>query len=476
VSRSPLLLLALLACGPKDVPIAALAERPTTAAAGVWQPADPVVFQLSNGANVWLMEQPGLPLFSLRLVVSGGSASDPAGQPGLTALADTMLLRGAGARDAKAFAADAEQRALALDVHTAGRVTVLSLDGHTDHLSTGLELLADAVLQPRFDKDELTLATEQRVGEVKEALDDPRSVAAMVLERTWYGPSHPLAHDVYGTEAGLAAVSAADVQASWARRSAADHSTFVVTGAVSRAEIEAALEARFATWPRSTGGPVATIPARAPAAPGQRLILVDNPGASQSVLTVAMEGRAVGDPQRVPLELGINVLGGSFTSRLNRLLREEKGYTYGARASTSTGPELGVVRISTAVRGDATGPALKDLLGEVTRIRAGIDESELTKSQGGARTDAVSAVESRAGTADTLSELVHRGYPAGALQLDLKRVASATLTETNNALAALRLDDMVVVVVGDLSKVQKEIAAAVPGTWEVVEKVAAVAP
>jgi predicted Zn-dependent peptidase len=455
-----------LACAPKVPPSpadAALAARPAPGPAPVYTPPVPVAYTLSNGLQVWLLEDHRLPLVDAVLLVPGGSALDPADEPGLTALSDALLLEGAGGKDASAFAEALESQALALESDTTGLWTTLSLAAPSERWDAGLDLLADAVLRPTFADADITRIREQMRMDAVQRADDPRALARLVGRRAWWGPGHPLAHPTTGTAAALEAVDPAAVRASWATRSSPQGSTLVVVGDIGRDALTASLEARFAGW-------VTPPPAR-PALPppagvsgGTRGIFVDNPGASQSVLLVQLPGPRL-DQAPVPFDLAAVALGGTFTSRLNRLLREEKGYTYGARAALDSGPLVGVLEVFTAVRGDATAPALTDLLGELRKLPAGVDAAEVRKAQGARQTDAVESMETRGGAAWSLATLVMDGRPPGALADDLRAAAATDAAAASAAVAGVSLDQALIVVVGDLSQVRSAVESAVPATW-----------
>lgn len=444
-----------------------LAERPPVGAVPAFNATVPERFALSSGAEVWLVQQDDLPLVSLRLVVPGGSALDPIEKPGLTSLTDAMLTHGAGSRDAAAFAKAVEQQAFTLGARADGTASVVYLDAHAARLDEGLALMADAVLRPRFEASELDRVRELRLGTIAESLDDPPTVAAWVADRELFGKSHPLGHAPLGTDWGVKAIVAEDLKASWSRRYAPKGATFVVAGAIDAATLKTALEKHFGAWSAANTAPP-PIAFTAPTA--QRALFIDNPGASQSVLRVLMPGWTAGSPEVDDARLGVVVLGGTFTSRLNRLLREEKGYTYGVRARLDAGAELGLVTVATSVVRESTAPALVDLLGELNRIRAGITAEELEKARGARRTALVASMEGRASVADTFASYEVRGLEPDALKRELEALDAASVESVNAAIQALPLDSALIVVMGDLASVRADVEKAVPHTWTVVAR------
>lgn len=456
------------AAPPEAASDAGFAEMPTVSADNSWAPVAPVVAETVSGAPIWLAERPGLPLVSVRVVFPGGAALDGADAPGTAALADEMITRGAAGMTAAEFSEALQQDAIHLDAWTSRTATVVEVDCTRDTLPRALDLMADAILRPTFDPDELERARAQRLQRRREALDEPRWVSAEVAWRAWVGADSPMSHPVQGTLAGIEAITRDLAQSSWATRSHLSGAHWVVVGDVDLDELNPLLEERFGKVESETdplGMPVPPPPtAGAESARGARL-LVDNPGASQTVLRVLLPGWAPDDPERVAGELGVVVLGGTFTSRLNALLREEKGYTYGARATHGTQRGSGVVIASTNVFVDVTGPALTDLVAELERLPEGITEAEAGKAQASKRTDAIETEGSRSGLADSLVNQVIDGLPAGAHIQALTLASRADAAAITRTLDSLSLDAGLVVVTGDLEKVGEAVKAALPGDW-----------
>ncbi len=466
-----LLVLGLMACGPKKAPVVdLLAERPPVGPPPAFQPPAAESFQLENGLTVWVLSRPDLPLVSLRLSLPGGSAADPAEHPGLTYLADEMLVHGAGDRDAAQYAEALERQAIDLWVGTDSTRTTFHLDCHADRFAEGLALMTDALLAPRFDAEELDRVRAQQEGDILGQLDDGRAVASMVAWQQWFGAGHPLAHPTEGTVSGIAGLGPDALRASWTGRAVPSRSTLVVTGAVDAASLKDTLASQFSDWvDPAEPTPVALPAAQRVGGSGPAYFLVDKPEASQSVLRVLLPGWTADQPEAVPGSLAVVVLGGTFTSRLNRLLREEKGYTYGAGARSLDAPGFGVIVASTNVQRDVTGPALVDLLAELKKLPAGITDDELRKAQGARRTEMVEAMSTRSSLADSLLNLVERRLPPDGLQRELEALSAATSATVGATLARPTLDRAIVVVSGDLSKIQAPLSAAVPGPWTVVQ-------
>ncbi|MEL6344128.1 MAG: pitrilysin family protein [Myxococcota bacterium] len=460
-----------VACTPEKKPMSLdpLAERPTIEAPAAFSPAEPQPLTLDNGIELWLLERPDLPLVSLRMLVDGGASEDPAHIPGLASMTDAMLTHGAGDRDAAAFASFVEQQAISLGVSTGALVSVAYLDAHTERLDIALDLFADMIRRPQLNHDDLLRVRGLHIGALQQTLDDPRSVAPDISSRVYFGASHPIAHPEIGTEVGLNRITVDDLRASWQQRFVPNRARLVVVGAVDADALTAALNARFTGW--VAGEDAADVPPPAGVNGGPRLILVDNPDASQSILRVVMPGWTADDPERVAGELATIAIGGTFTSRLNQLMREEKGYTYGASVRANISRNFGTLIASSSVNQPATAEALQDMLAVIKSGHDGFSVEELDRARESNRTDFIEAMGTRSRTAAILSRLVQQGLPTDGLRTRLDD-ASAVTPEAMQAAWSTRanLDRALILIVGDLSVIQQSVEAVLPGPWQVVPR------
>ncbi len=438
-------------------------DRPAIGAPPSFTPPAPESLTLSCGLPVWLLRRSDLPLLSLRLGVAGGSMDDLPGRAGLSSLTDSVLVRGAGDRDALAFAELTERLALAFSISTTTRATTLGFDTHRLRVETALDLLADVVLRPRLEDAEIERARALRMGELLAAQDEPDEIARAVVQRALYGDAHPAAHLPRGRRAEVSAITPEEIRASWARRRDPRSARLVVCGDFEPDALVQALERRFSAW--APGTPPAAVPPSPPRA-GRALVLVDVPGATQSQLAVLAPAPGVRSPDLHGARLAIIALGGMFTSRLNRLLREQKGYTYGVQAQLLPGPEQSLLSVRTAVQGEPTADALADLVREVDRLRDGLDAEELERARLARITQLVQALESRSGVAESFASLWEAGRPPDGFQAEIPALQAETLESVTRASARVEVERAAIVVVGDLARVGAAVEQAVPGGWQ----------
>ncbi len=465
-----MLILALACAHTPEAPVADLSQLPAVAPVPDFTPPIPTEHALQNGIKVWVVERPGIPLVSARVVIPGGSASDPDEAWGLSSLTDEMLEQGSGSLGATEFAREVERLALSLSAHTTGTATIVSLDAQVKTLDAGLDLMADMILRPALNGDDLKRVRDIRIGQLTESSDDATTVASWTVEHQYFGAGHPLAHPTEGTLSTIKAITDDQIQASWERRFVPDHAHIVVSGDVNTEATIAALNARFGEW-KTTDSARTTIPAPAVHEGEGRYFFVHKPGTSQTALQIMMPAPTGSEAGAEPAELGAIVLGGTFTSRLNRKLREEKGYTYGARARYNGVPTYGTLLARTNVQNEVAAPALQDLLDLLAEYRNGIDDVELGKAKGAWQTRSVSSMESRSSIASSFAGLTAYGLPADTFSNELKLAKAATTATVNEAIQASSLDNAIVVVVGDMDAVQASIEEAIATDWTVLEPV-----
>ncbi len=464
----PILLLSLLACTPKPAPVVAppveappppdpLDTRPSVGPAVPFLPPTPQVGALANGVPVWVLSDSTLPVFNLQLNVPGGSQLDAPGREGTAALTMEVMRRGAGKLDGAAFAAEVERRGLSIDGGAGPDGSYLNVVGPSDQLGPALDLLADMVIRPRFDGEEIKKSRELLDAGLQQGLSEPAYVAERTAASLYWGPTHPYGRPPDGTVKGLKASTPVEVRKWHASvwKAGAAGASFTVAGDVTREAVLEQLGARFGAW--ASAKPIVVPVPAAPVHDKDPIYLVDAPGSAQTGFYVAFPGLRDGVPEEAPTQLGTIVLGGTFTSRLNGLLREKRGYTYGVRAALYSQRQAGTLTVRTRIRADVTALALVDLLGELDSIRSGITPAELAKAQGAARQDVVEALQTRSGAGGTYADYLAAGRPPTALADELAAVNAVGVEAVTPAMGAWAKERAVFVLVGDRTVIEPQL-------------------
>ncbi|CDG81205.1 M16 family metallopeptidase [Janthinobacterium agaricidamnosum] len=314
-------------------------------------------FTLPNGLTVIYNSNPALPLVSAELVIKTGSGANPVKQPGLASFTAQLLDQGTISRSAPQIADEVAQLGAFLSTGSgadASRAQVMSLSAN---FPQALDLLADVIQHPAFPQAEVERQRASRIGALARQRENAPAVAARVEAAALYGAHNPYGYSELGTESALKATTRIDLQTFWRQHYVPNNAALVVSGDITEAHLKTLAEAKFGDWKRGDVPAAGNAPVNTSAA---RLILVDKPGAPQTALRLAAIGPDRKTPDYPQLQVMNAALGGLFTSRLNTVLREEKGYTYGVHSQFQYRRAPGPFAIATSVRTDVTGAALDD--------------------------------------------------------------------------------------------------------------------
>ena len=306
---------------------------------------------------------------------------------------------------------------------------------------------------------------KEALTDLLQARDVPGRIASRALAEAVFSKAHRYGRPESGDATSISGFSVADLSAFHKERYTPATATLVVVGDVAAGSVLPLLEKAFGTWPR----PGAATPAPAVPAPpqlrGRTVWLVDKPGAVQSSIRLGRVGTSWADPQYAATEVMNTLLGGSFTSRLNDNLREQHGYSYGARSAFMRRRTAGLFLAAAEVQTDKTAPAVTEFLRELTRIRAPATSDEAERARSYAALGYASEFETTQQVAQHMVEKVVYDLPDGffeqfvpkALGLDPETIRKAAETTVDPASIAL-------VVVGDRSKVEAPLRALNLGT------------
>jgi predicted Zn-dependent peptidase len=322
--------------------------------------------RLDNGLGVWGIAHRRAPIVTATLLLARGSGDDPIGRHGLASLTGDLLDEGAGTRDAIALADAFGRLGTQLDIDVGPDATSLTVSGLARVLPQALALMADVVMRPRIEAADFARVRELRLSRLRQLSRSAATMADRAYVSALFG-AHAYGHGALGTSASLDAISIDDARAFWSAMYGPVASTLIVVGDVDVAEIGAHVDTTFGGWREGTAAPPRAV--TPDATPDRRVLLVDRPGAPQAELRIGHVGPSRLTPAYHALVTLNAVLGGQFTSRINRRLREEKGVTYGARTSFDFRRVAGTFSCDTSVQADATGTAVADVLDELDRVR-----------------------------------------------------------------------------------------------------------
>lgn len=336
--------------------------------------------ELKNGMVLYVVEDRGLPMITAAIVVRGGSAQESAKDAGLASITYDLLDEGAGSMNnlqlANAFAALGTQ----LETENSREVGIIRVQLLKKHAEAGLDLLGTVVKKPTFAAADFDRVRSQAVARVREREGDPASIAATVTSSLVFGAEHPYGHDEQGSADTLGKLTVAKAKKFWSDHAGPKNAALVLIGDISLDEAKALGDKHFG----KSGS------ARAPKAPADpktrtsmTIAIVDVPGAPQTAIRVSRASMARGDPDESAMIVFNEILGGSFSSRLNLKLREEKGWTYGAFTGSDRRRGKGPFGVFTDVETSTTADAVAEILAQLDGIKTGVTDDELARAKEG---------------------------------------------------------------------------------------------
>jgi predicted Zn-dependent peptidase len=326
---------------------------------------------LGNGLRIWTIEHHEVPLITCFVLMPIGSSQDPDHQPGLAAITGDLLDEGSGDLDALAVHEALGRIGAHLDTEIGADATLLELTTLEQYAPRALQLLASMVRSPRLDQRDFDRVRELRLNRLVQLRDLPPAVADRVFTQFLYS-DHPYGHLPIGTEDALRSLVLDDVAAFHRRVYTPAQATVIAVGDAPHERLVALVAGAFGDWamPADAGPPLRDVASlEVPPLDAGRLVTVHRAGAAQSELRIGHIGLPRSTPDYHALLVMNMILGGQFVSRINMNLREEKGYTYGARTSFEFRKGPGPFLFQTSVQSDVTADAVKEVLGEIEAIR-----------------------------------------------------------------------------------------------------------
>jgi len=415
----------------------------------------PQSFKLANGLTVLHLQRPQMPLVSSELVVNGGLASTDPAIPGVPDFAASLLDEGTTTRDSLAIAEQFEQLGSAYHALTLRDTTTLVVESLSRNTGESVRLLADIAQHPVFPPDEVERERKSRESEIVSAREEAATLAGAAFARAVFGPANPLGVPGIGTEQSVAQTTRDDLRRWWEARFRPENAALVIVGAIDVASARALAEREWGKW-QGVGPAPAPAAVAVPTTVKAHAIIVDKPNAPQTELRVGRLGTVRTTPEYPTLQVLNFIVGGGYTSRINQNLREDKGYTYGAQSRFDYGRTQGAFYVATAVRSDVSGPAVAEILAELTRAQSSpITSSEMTQGRGALMQSLPARFETNGAVAASFSDLFVYSFPLDYFQHLPGEYASVRAAEADK-LARRYLDPstMVIIAVGDRKQVE----------------------
>lgn len=365
---------------------------------------------LKNGLTIIVSERRTLPIVSIAIAIRAGSGAEKRSEAGLADLTYELLLEGAGKRDGLQLADAFADLGTSASVGTGPDGASISARVLTRNVGGALRLLADVVQRPRFTKKDFERKKKERLSDLAKMVGEPRYLSREATRAEIFGEDHPYGHLGTGTPASVAAIELRAAKKFYQAHVGPKSTALILTGDVSLDEAKRWARKYFGKW---RGRGKAT---KAPAPPvvGERtrLVMVPKAKLGQTVITIGRPGLEAGHEDEWALRVATDIFGGLFSSRLNLNLREDKGYTYGARASVDSRHGVGALFAFSQVRADVTGPSLAEFFAEIEGLQSRpITQQELSMAIDGAVKSLPGKFERIEGLAAAATDLYNRRLP-----------------------------------------------------------------
>ena len=416
-------------------------------------------FELTNGIEVQVLRHPVVPVAAVEVWIGVGAIDDPSGQAGLASLTADALRKGAGERDAQAFAEAVDFLGARFGTSVSAERTRVRIDLQSRDLETGLDLLADAILEPGFEDAEILKLRDQMAESVVSNKENPRNVLA-AYHRAHVFAGHPYGQPVDGTEASLPALEPDAVRQFHTRHFTATRTQITVAGDVDVAQVRELLQARFGAM--RTGGTerVATRPTTVP--DEASVLLINKNDTPQTWFRIGAAGPSWSDlDDYAATEIVRTVFGGRFTSWLNSSLRIEAGLTYGAGWRMWRASAGGEACISTFTATETTREAIDLALAQLDRLHEeGLSASDLESAKSYLRGQMPYDYETATAIAAQVAEMKFHGIDRSMVDDLFARIDAVTLEDCRAVTERwFSRENLQITAIGVASEVEEILAA-----------------
>ena len=331
--------------------------------------------ELSNGIEILGISYDEVPLVNYSLVIKGGHLLDPAELPGAASLLASMLTEGTASKTPEELEEAIDMLGARISVYGGDQSISVNVNTLSRNFESTVDLVEEILLEPRWDEEQFELAKSRVINNHKRNLANPNYLAYVTFNELAFGEGSLLATASTGTIESIEAMSMDDLKSYYENKLSPSLASLHVVGNIPSAEVKAAFEGINTRWEsKEVELPEIEIPGNPESS---TIYFVDVPGAKQSVIQIGNLAPTRTHPDYDAIQTMNYKLGGSFSGVLNLILREEKGFTYGARSSFNGNNLYGTFQASSSVRSNATLESMEIFKGEMEKYREGITEEDL---------------------------------------------------------------------------------------------------
>ncbi len=403
---------------------------------------------LKNGMGVYGVMNDELPLVQFNIVLKGGHYLDARDKAGTAYLVAEMMMEGTQNKTPLELEEEIEKLGANISISASSIDITISVNTLARTYDQSLALVEEMLLEPRWDAEEFDMAKTRLINRLVRSKADPNTLARDVFMELVYGPDHIFSVDRQGTEESVAAITLDDLKAYYKAYFTPAASNFHVAGDITQDKVMATLKSLEKKW---QGAEIVYPEYALPVPPeSSKIYFIDVPGAKQSVINIGCPGLSRNDEDYYAATVMNQKLGGSFNGNVNMVLREEKGFTYGARTGFSGSYIQGTFQASSSVRSSATLESVEIFKSLMEEYRKGISEEDLVFTKNSLNKSKSREFETLGAKLRMLQDISMYKLPFDYVREQEKIVSEMTL-EQHRALAEKYIDPnrMYYVVAGD---------------------------
>lgn len=410
-------------------------------------------YQLPNGLKITLVPYGSIPKVTVSAIVMAGNLNEGS-DTWLADLTASLMEEGTTSRSAEDVAREAAEMGGNLGIGVGLDQTFVTGEALAEFAPDMVSLLADVMLNPALPADELERLRRDFLRNLEVALNDPDTMALVAFRKALYG-EHPYGR-LFPTAEQLQAYTTEQIRNFWEQNFGAQRTHVFVAGMFDEAAVKAAIEQAFGGW-KTGPGPLSMPPV--PNTERQYVELIDRKNASQSNVYLGLVTADPGQPDYVALQAANSMLGGAFSSRITRNIREDKGYTYSPGSALSARKQDAYWVQNAAITTDDTAAALKEVYSEINRLRdEPPSEEEMLATQNLMAGVFTLQNSTRQGIINVLNYVELHSLGDDYLTDYVSRVYALTPAEISRVTTAyLKPDDMTLVVVGDAARIGEQL-------------------
>ncbi len=404
--------------------------------------------ELANGIKVYGIEQNEIPTVNFSLVIQGGHLLDDKNKNGVANLMTDIMMEGTATKTPEQLEEEIELLGANINMYTTNESIVIRGNTLVRNFDKTMDLVEEILLEPRWDEEEFGRIKTATINQIKRSDANPNAVAGRVYNKLLYGKDHIFSLPTSGTEESVKAITIKDLKDFYNKNFSPSVSSFQIVGKINKDKALSGLKDLEERWAaknvKMPEYPIANNRDKA------SLYFVDIPGAKQSVINIGYIALPRTDKDFYPAEVMNYKLGGSFSGNVNLILREEKGYTYGARTGFSGSKIPGTFTASSSVRTNTTGESVQIFKEQIANYKDGISEEDLEFTKNALVKSNARRFETQFNLLGMLQEMSEYDLPANYIENEEQIIKNMTL-EQHKTLANKYLDEskMAYLVVGD---------------------------